>query len=400
MPFSALNKYGVQWSAIPAIPGNPYGSPFQELYEYISQYDFVVVQRNPKYEQVKLIRDVCDLLGKKLVYETDDDYLHIPPENPAWKEFSSPEFIAQYKLLLGLADLVTVSTQELKETYYPFNKNIHVLPNNMEYIFAGENLSPKRDHIKEEWDEKGRVQIINRHGLMAVPSWWEEKVKDPMTGNVSGIKKHRTVRIGYTATPSHRADFDTIYRELDKVVAKYEGKIWLVFIGDSYFTTKLSNGRKRTVGQPLGEDSYLTHINTTYNMDQYYHHIRNIDIGLAPLTPNIFNMSKSPIKAIEYGSWGIPAILPNYITYTREFTDHKNCLLYNNAKEFGEALEVLINNHELREELGTGARDLVRDRRLERDHTDFRYKIYKDLIDNNPNYLRFIPDKKEEVINV
>ncbi len=56
--------------------------------------------------------------------------------------------------------------------------------------------------------------------------------------------------------------------------------------------------------------------------------IRNIDIGIAPLAPTIFNMSKSDIKAVEYGSWGIPSLLPRYVTYSRNFVEEENCLMY------------------------------------------------------------------------
>jgi glycosyltransferase involved in cell wall biosynthesis len=105
-------------------------------------------------------------------------------------------------------------------------------------------------------------------------------------------------------------------------------------------------------------------------------------------------MSKSSIKAVEYGMWGIPSVLPNYVTYTRNFTNEQNCLTYNNSREFEEQLSRLIDDHDLRETMGQNARDYVRDNRLEHLHAEKRFNLYRDLITSTPKPRRFAPSSQ------
>jgi glycosyltransferase involved in cell wall biosynthesis len=125
----------------------------------------------------------------------------------------------------------------------------------------------------------------------------------------------------------------------------------------------------------------------------YLFHLRNIDIGIAPLARNIFNMSKSDIKPVEYALWGTPAVLPNFVTYNRTWKNNETCLLYDNDREFKECMETMINDHELRTRLGAAAKKYVQENRLERQHSEKRYKIYRDLIDRTHRLKVFTPEE-------
>lgn len=360
IPFAELKRQGVSFVPMPELPNNPWGNDFDELLRYIGQFDFVVVQRCYKIEVVRVIKTACEVLNKKLVFETDDDYFHIPPSNPCHAELAKPGAREGYAQILAMSDMVTVSTKELKDTIYPFNKNVIVLPNNIENVFCGTEGPPARAYCKEVPDGEGKIRIPNTHGLINIPSYWETPPPNR--------KKDRVVRIGYSGTPSHYEDWETIRHQFDRFVKKYAHKCWFVFIGDKYFYDKTMEGAGRKMHVPIS--SYST----------YLYHLRNLDIGLAPLAPNLFNMSKSPIKAVEYGAWGVPAVLPHYVTYTRDFTNGLNCLTYYNAREFFDVLEELVNNHELRERLGQAARDHVAQNRIEALHSETRFNAYASLI--------------------
>lgn len=369
IPMAELKRYGVDYNIIPSIPVAIDKPVFRVLYELVSEYDLVVVQRCPKLEVVRPIRDICDFLNKPLVFETDDDYFHIPKHNPGYAELGSEEQKAKYIEILRMADAITVTTLELANLLRPHNKNVHVFPNNVDYIPAGENSSPKRDIGEARYDEDGKIEVKVRNDLCSIPAYYKHKGET-----------HRIVRVGYTATSSHRVDFETIKAKFDKFLTKYERQIWLVIIGDGYFHEMYKN-YSRLVPVPVAK-----------NFDAYYDHLRNLDIGIAPLERDLFNVCKSPIKAVEYGMWGIPAVLPNYITYTREFEHNKNCLMYNNANEFIDCLEELVNNTNLRDSLGTAARDHVRDNRLEKHHVKSRYELYKSLVDQKRKIYYFTPE--------
>ena len=144
-------------------------------------------------------------------------------------------------------------------------------------------------------------------------------------------------------------------------------------------------GSKANVMSIPGNQYYMYHINT-----------RNFDIGLAPLECNMFNMAKSQIKAVEYGAWGIPAVLPNLVTYTREFTNEVNCLTYNTKAEFGRALERLIDDPDLRLQIGDAAREHVRTHRLEHLHGRRRYEFYRSLVEAKRKLVRFKPNENKK----
>jgi hypothetical protein len=328
-----------------------------ELCRFISHYDVILVQRCYVYQVVKIIRDACDVVGRKLIFETDDDYFNLPATNPCYPEMAKPGQLEGYAEILRMADEIWVSTKELKNTLYMYNRNIRVFSNNIESVMCGEHGFPARGHSKEEPRADGTIEIRNVHGVVTVPSYWERD-----------NKKTRVVRIGYTGTPSHRADFMTIKHKFEKLIDQLGQKVWMVFIGDHWFYENFNAGKGRKLFIPAAQYSL------------YMYHLRNLDVGIAPLLPDVFNMSKSSIKAVEYGAWGIPAVLPHYITYTRDFTPGENCLTYYNQNEFCEQLYSIVTDGDLRLRLGMAARDYVRDNRLERHHSLPRAQALVELV--------------------
>lgn len=360
IPFSELKRYGVTMVPLPELPNDPFsGNDFGAILQLIQQYDLVILQRCFRIEIAMPIKAACEILGKKMIFETDDDYLNLPPHNPCYPEVSSPKMRSNFARIIEMADAVTVSTSELAKTLRQFNPNIHIFPNNVEHVYCGDYLPPVRGYTQEQMDGDGNTKIPSMHGMIAMPAFF----RDP--GNKKRI--NRTIRIGYSATPSHREDFKTVKYALDKIMRKYHGRIWLFFIGDKWFGEQMLEGGGRIITVPP----------QSYQM--YMYQLRNLDIGIAPLVPDLFNMSKSSIKAVEYATWGVPAVLPHYVTYTRDFTPGVNCLTYYNQGEFQESLEELINNHELREGLGENARNYVVNNRLERLHTQGRFELYSQI---------------------
>lgn len=403
IPLNSLKKYGVLYTWYAFLPNFP-GEPSEDKYylDLISRYDLVILQRCYLYQVALKIRKYCDFLGKPLVFETDDDYLHLPPSNPAYYgdfiplhlqgqpltreqlEYERLSALEGYKELLSFMDLITVSTPELKDTIYPYNKNVEVLPNTVDdvrlYNYYDCEQPDPRDPTK-------LAPILNRHGMVSIPSYYIESTTNEL--------KH-VVRIGYSGTASHKEDFKTVEWHWEKLINKYigenrtkiiDGKItrtrtplWFVYLGDPYF-----HEMHQTINKRRGLEN-RAHWIPPAPYDYYFMHMRNLDISMAPLTPDVFNMSKSPIKAIEAAVWGTPSVLPNYVTYTRDFKakpgEPERALFYNNGQEFYEIMEELINNPDLRFKIGNAARDWISENRLSHQHAEHRYNLYKGLVDN------------------
>lgn len=382
----------------PFLPNMPGQNDLQVLVDMLLNIRLVIVQRCYVHGIVARLKYVCDFLGIPLIFETDDDYINLPYHNPAYLAMipkeklagASPaeigklrdEAVEEYKKIIGMADLVTVSTEELKQTLYPYNRNIEVLPNQMERIWE------RRDHNSEDScidkdpssETYGQLVIKPVHRLWSVPDYFVRENR-PM----------QSPRIGYSATLTHRgADFNTVSYYLEKLIQQYDSKVWWVYLGDKFFwewhesVVKSKNSSRRNILIPSSE------------YDLYMFNLRNLDIAIAPLECNIFNMSKSEIKGLEAACWGIPSVLPDYVTYNRTFVHGETALLYKNGKEFKECIEALVGDPALRHKLGKAAQELVYTSRLESQHTDRRYNIYKELVEGSYRLRIHTPNKEKE----
>lgn len=364
-PAREMVRQGIDTYFYPTLPIDPHESDLGTLINFVAPFDVVVVQRTTNYMLFWMLRQACDVLGKRLVFETDDDYLNIPFHNPGFGQLGSPQKRAEFIKILQSADGIIVSTEELRRLYYVFNKNIKVFPNNVLRVHY------HKDICTFEMLDNNKVAAAKHGGVLQFPSYFIA----PDGG------RRKLVRVGYTCTPTHRVDFETVSKEWFKFLKKYKGRVVPMYFGDQWFQEK-----HRRI---MGDDNCVYLENQQYA--QYINNIRNFDIGIAPLEVNTFNMSKSPIKAIEYASWGIPAVLPNLITYNREFTHRKNCLMYYNRQQFYDSLCELVENPKLRQELGDAARHHVAFNRVEQLHVDERVAFFKELKSQSSELKIFSP---------
>ena len=404
-PHKWLMAYGVETDyecTLPSDNGVP-GSSFNALVKQISRYDLIIVQRVTQLDIMKMIRSACDLLGKPLLLILDDDYIHLERHNPCHFSTALGGTIQMYRQLQmegkneeanalipllemervkgqqelkeawAMPDHVIVTTEELADVVRPYNRNISVFCNNMERVHWETDLS-----IEEAGPDGMLKGTSNTFGLGTIPSYYSDNEG----------KLQKVVRIGYTGTSTHQEDYKTIESSLNKVLDKYHGKIWMVYIGDPWFFQRRMDHCYK-VG--LGAQK-RTHFIPATPFDTYQLNVRNIDIGLAPLEPTPFNMSKSDLKALEYSAWSGCSLLPHYVTYSRSFIHKETALLYRNGEEFERYLEELINNERLRKKLGNNARNYIANNRLEKHHSLRRYELYKSLIAASPGLKIFQPE--------
>ena len=86
----------------------------------------------------------------------------------------------------------------------------------------------------------------------------------------------------------------------------------------------------------------------------------DFDIALAPIADNLFNRSKTAIRALEMGALGIPVVASNRLPYSDYVMDGKTGFLVNNEAEWIDALTTLIGDANLREQMGEAAREQAR----------------------------------------
>lgn len=299
------------------------------------------------------------------------------------EEFRQRE-LDSYRHIVSLMDGVIVSTEELKRSLYPYNKNIIVLENNLEEVPPYKSYDPEEAFVKISEGSRNVppgekfVDLEPNMGVFSVPSYCASETP----GNIQW-----TPRVGYSSTVTHwGGDFNTVIKPWEKLITKHSRNCWFVYLG----------------GNPAGWNNFVNwHIQTCQNnkvphrlvgipdsqYSLYMMNLRNLDIAIAPLAPNVFNMAKSDLKPVEYGANSTCPILPNYVTYTRHWKHEENCLIYSNEREFYECVEAAINDVNLRQRIGQNAFDYVANNRLERFHSLRRYEFYVTM-KNSKNKLR------------
>jgi len=88
----------------------------------------------------------------------------------------------------------------------------------------------------------------------------------------------------------------------------------------------------------------------------------DFDIALAPLAHTLFNASKSALRAIEMGALGIPVIASDEPPYREVIVPGETGFLVDHAADWQWAkyTAMLINEPEMREQMGKAARERVK----------------------------------------
>jgi len=162
------------------------------------------------------------------------------------------------------------------------------------------------------------------------------------------------VRIGYlSGTYSHNKDFATIAQALANILEKYPS-VKLVLAGPLDTDDSLNKYSDRIEALPR------------VPRKKYWSNVYKLDINLAPLEiGNPFCESKSEIKFIEAGIFGIPTVAVRNHTFSEAIEDGVDGLLADNQNEWEEKIGELVRSGNLRKTIGERARKKV----LE-DHTN------------------------------
>lgn len=252
---------------------------------------------------------LAEKYGMKFIIDLDDNIFDLSPYNPVRDVYESdPMRMAQLKQTLFDCPGISVTNGHLKDVMRKFRDRpkekeaINVLPNAIDL----EYYKPT-PHIEDD-----------------------------------------VVTIGYQGGATHYADLlhSPFGVAISYILGKYAGRVkfdMFGFISESEFE---------------GLPGYERELCAT-DFPGYVEALRvkapKWDIGVAPLEDIEFNLSKSNIKWMEYGAYGIPTIATDYGPY-KMINDGKNGFKVTNTKQWIDALELLINNHEKRHEIGEAAR--------------------------------------------
>lgn len=278
----------------------------------IDEYDVFVFNRFYEGTLLKYI-GFLKSIGKTIIYETDDNYEGID-ESHAFMKIKDNAILSSRELM-AVADGITVSTPELKAEIYNMNPDakVYVVPNALDFS-----------------------QYKKRSG---------------------GNKK---LRIGFQGSNIHVQDLLMVIDAVAQLQKEYGFEFYVFGIDDNRFQDPKNfcedyDGKKWQWMEDFPklysklESMEYVHV-PTVPYEEYRDKLSelNFDIGIAPLTDNRFNRSKSCLKYYEYAAVGTVTLASNVLPYSSEMDAED--LVKNRHDKWYSKLKRLIEDESYRQE--------------------------------------------------
>ena len=212
-------------------------------HEVVQNYDVLYLRKsNVKAATLSMWRM---LFGIKIIYDRDDSF-EIPKEYLNRSLLINPEL----KDYLIVADIVTTTTEKLRQEFLKYNPNVVVIPNRIPW--GKEQFSEKRETYEQFMNRKIKVGIVGSfyhyYDWLSIKGWMNSLINNPIFK-----EKCEFLIGGYNKTA------DNVWREFKNLGTFIESK----------------------------------------DVETYIDVYKEFDIILCPLKKNHFNECKSSLKIME-----------------------------------------------------------------------------------------------------
>lgn len=315
-PLNACDEQGL--AEVYFVKESQLGEP--AAHQLMLSCDIIVFQRPSTKAWHEFIK-ACRKMGKIIVTDYDDDPFNTSPMNPyyqhvgvepvnyvwadgtvekLWSEdmvsptgkkiFNIEQNIHNrdmFRLNFKKADIVTCTTDILRQEFLKINPNVEVLPNLIDADFFPQG----QEFVKKE------------------------------------------VRIGWQGGASHYEDLYMVRPAILAITRKHRNAKF-VYSGDMRFAGLF----KDIPASQIEFHPWVPHSAYPFKMFSL-----NLDIGLCPVVDNKFNRNKSAIKWMEYSCLGIASVASRIPPYSPVIADGATGLLAGeDAKEWAEKIDELV----------------------------------------------------------
>ena len=272
--------------------------------EDIPYLDVIVFQRQGHPFVLEII-NYANSLGKTTVFELDDDLWSISPTNPGYKFWQEPGRKQGIEECMRACKVVTTTTPWMADLLSRYNKDVKILPNMLPGVL------------------------------------W--RVKKPKC-------KDGKLIIGWSGSKHHWDDLALLSGTIQQLLDEYEN-IEFHLAGPEVIPLE---PHKRAFAIPAVQ------------IQDYARLVKTFDIGLAPITDTRFNKCKSDLKFIEYGMVGLAVVASKVEPYIHSIKHGENGVLVQNTKDWLKWLRRIIEDKELRDQLGKNAKEYAKTRTIEK----------------------------------
>jgi glycosyltransferase involved in cell wall biosynthesis len=217
----------------------------------VLRYDVLWIQLITSPVLAEIVRQ-AKAEGVRIVYDIDDRLDAIPDENQAKTVYGLPAKQAEIAEMLGLADLVTVTTNPLAEHISKRHaRPVRVLPN-----MVTANVAPRRHPPNPDF-----------------------------------------VRILWAGSATHKRDLAIMGPAMRELLQERQGKVRFTLFGER-------------LPEILADCYKWVDLKKPVDFEDYADDLAEIsaDFGIVPLERNEFNTGKSGLKGLEYAAAGYPVL--------------------------------------------------------------------------------------------
>jgi processive 1,2-diacylglycerol beta-glucosyltransferase len=307
--------------------------------------------------------------GVKIITDVDD-YWDLPHHHPSFRFYFEKKHKQQILKAIQLADMVICTTHPLRKKLLVYNSNVYVIPNSI-------NPSEKQFKPKKVESEKVRIAWIggsvhledlrltrslggklynkNKGKIQMVLGGYDPKIRDLNTGEII-VSPEASVWSEYEKIIT--SNYDIVSPQFKNWLFKYE---------DIDYPDQENEAYLRMWTRPITEYGKI------------YNHA---DIIYVPLKDELFSNMKSQLKIIEAGFKKLPVVTSKVLPYTLDIEHEKNGFLVEQKKahkDFAKYIQRLIDNPNVREDMGNSLHELCLKKFNLKKNTKKRLNIYKTL---------------------
>jgi glycosyltransferase involved in cell wall biosynthesis len=304
--------------------------------ELLAHNDLVIIQY-PHTEFWMKVIPMMQKAGTKVVIEHDDHPFFINPENEAYDQWG----LRNKKAIVGpycVADWQDGKNFSIKKNRRRKRNWLSCLKQADGLITTTERLADLFKSFKT-WRYDKPVHVI--------PNFLDFDKWRPLPRK-PGVQ----LRIGYMGGSSHFADMWMIKPALEEIAKRHRHAVRFVIFGPMY-PVLWENIPHDMIEwhEPVGGNArFIAKFRTL-----------NLDVGLAPITPDEFNATKSCLKWVQYASQGVPCIASNHPPYSDAISmdgihgDSWDGMLCSSVRDWVNAMHHMVIYPGLREQIGRNA---------------------------------------------
>ena len=359
-----------------------YSLPKDDLEGFLKQYDLIHFHK--QLDRSCSVIDMIKFLGIPVIIDIDDHYklgndhpMSITAKKDKWHE----PIIAHLKR----ADYVTTTTPFFADVLKQHNKNVYVFPN------AINPNEPQYSVPKTPIGDKLRVGVIcgssHLKDLELLRGIATQVDKDKVQFLLCGFDTRGTRTIykpngesevrPILPQESVWCDYEKIFTNNYTTISKEHKDFLLKYVAN--------------VDDPFVDEPYRRM--WTRDISNYGTHYANVDVLIAPLKENEFNLMKSELKEIECGFTHTAFIAQNFGAYTINLipmigkggviNEEGTALLVDsskNHKQWGKYINVLANDRDMLKKLQDNLYNFVKDRYSLDEICKKRVEFYKSIV--------------------